>query len=290
MKLSFRAAGKPPTPETDQAERLADEFQARVEQAFAPDPEALDRIRTRALAEFRRSPREGAARPPAWRQWLALPRPLVASALALGVVAASAGLVAAYSGPAEPFYGVRLAAEEMLLPSSGPARVLDELARLDMRLAEAQAAARQGDAMAATAALDAYRNELAATVTEVGASGADFGPVLEALTHHETVLTNLSSVVPPAALGGLNQAVDQTTRAVERLRTMPGGMPPEANPGANPTGTPGMSTAPGPNRSPHPTPPLSPPGQSTHEPLPAATPSVMPPSSSHMPSHGPGRP
>jgi len=298
MKLFIRHSEPPTAVETDAADALARTLQAQVETAFAPDPAALARIRAKAITEFQRSTvvvARVAARPAVRRGWLALPRPWAASVFALGLMTGSTGLVGAYSGPAEPFYGLRLAAEELLLPSTGDARVRAEVARLDSRLTEARVAAQDGDPGATTAALNAYRSELSATVADIGVSGVDPGGVLVALAGHQSVLSGLAATAPAAALGGLHQAIDEASHAQDRLRSMPSGPPPAPGLTANPGGaTPGSSTLPNPGQTVDPTPgaslPVLTPGRPSQEPPPAATPSLPAPATSHEPSHAPGRP
>jgi hypothetical protein len=94
------------------------------------------------------------------RVGLRMPRLAPALAGAALLVVLTAGSLAA-SGPGLPLYGVRLVAEELVLPAAGPERLTAQLDRLDRRLEEAAAATRRGDAHAAAAALHAYE-EIAA--------------------------------------------------------------------------------------------------------------------------------
>ncbi|HEX9044655.1 MAG TPA: hypothetical protein VF802_06480 [Candidatus Limnocylindrales bacterium] len=84
---------------------------------------------------------------------------IVAAAL-VGVLVVSS-VAAAQSGPGQPFYGVRLAAETLTLPPDGtPDGVQARLKVLDERLTEMRAAAKKGDERGAAAALGAYRSGL----------------------------------------------------------------------------------------------------------------------------------
>ena len=137
-----------------------------LDRGLAADPEALARVRAQVTAEFRRSSAAGSTRRAAGRAsvspprgWRAALRPLAPFGLAGALVLGSVGLVAANSGPGDPFYGLRLAAEELSL--LGPATHLD---RLQQRLDEAS---RESDnASAVSAALKAYREELQRALDE----------------------------------------------------------------------------------------------------------------------------
>jgi hypothetical protein len=262
MRRLLRRRGIHPGGATPAADPFVDEFQERVDATFTADPASLERVRTRVVAEYRLQaaglPDRSAARP----RWLASRRPAVAFALALGLIAGSFGLVAASSGPGQPFYGLRLAAEELTLPASGPARVKGQLDRLDERLAEARQAATAGDGQAVAAALGAYRDELAGVLGESGSSSIDTSPVLESLSVQAVVLERLRSAVPAAAAKGIDQALDQVSRTSTELRAGHGSSPSPGGPG------------PFKGTEPHQTPP----------------PGATSPTGSPKPSHSPGRP
>jgi hypothetical protein len=278
MRLPFRRAGRGPRP--PDIDPFADHLAASVEGAFAADTEALGRVRLKAVAAFRA---RAAARPvaaTAHRRWPVSIRP--AAVLVMGgiLLVGSFGVVAANSGPGQPFYGVRLALEELTLPDSGAPRLQREVARLEDRLAEARGRAQAGDAGGVAAALDAYRNELSEAVAEVSVSGADVGPLLDALAIQEAALEALASIVPAAARAGLERAIEQAGHADDVLRSVPPASPPADPPGQVPSATPDHTPNNGSERTPHPTGKPPDPGQ----------PSATPPGWSHRPTSSPGPP
>jgi hypothetical protein len=218
MRRLLSRAGTRREPAGPGDEPFVSRFEEQVGEAFATDAQALERVRTRVVATYRIQVAEQGRRATR-RRWFGPARPALAFALALGLLVGSFGLVTASSGPGQPFYGLRLAAEALTLPGSGEARLNGELGRLNQRLAEARQGARAGDARAVAAALDAYRDELAGVLAEGGSSGPDSAAIVDALTVHQVVLDRLESVVPAAAAGGIRQAIDQVGRASERLRS-----------------------------------------------------------------------
>jgi hypothetical protein len=245
MRLpSRRLRRESPAPYEDP---FAVDLEARVDQAFAPDATAFRRIREHVTGEFRvaaAAARRGDA--PGRARWSLPLRPVAAFLLAAILLAGSVGLAAANSGAGQPFYGLRLATEELTLPASGAARVQAQLARLDQRLVEAQRGAQAGDAGAVAAALAAYRSELTDTLTRADAEGVDIGAVLERLAVHQGVLDALSGTLPAAAAHGIQEALDQVGRAVDRLRSLPTSSPPGLTPEGTPHPTPSHPTpAPG---------------------------------------------
>ena len=134
---------------------------SHVERLFPTDDATMSRTRGRLVAAARtasldtaRAPSGQIRRAPA-RRWAA-PVAALAACLVLG-----AGLAAAQDGPGQPFYPVRLALESWSLPPTGTtARWGAELGYLGTRLQEVQAATARGDESAATAALDAYADQV----------------------------------------------------------------------------------------------------------------------------------
>jgi hypothetical protein len=270
---------------TPDADRFGDDLTALVDVAFAPDAAALERIRAQMAAEFRvrAAASPGDARGGSRR--LVPMRPAAAFALAFGLLAGSFGLVAANSGPGQPFYGLRLAAEELTLPASGATRLRSQLARLEDRLAEARREAQAGDPGGVGTALDAYRHELWEALTEVRTSGTDIAPLLDALAVHEAALNALESIVPASAESGIHEALDQVSRAAERLRSGPIPSPSPTQPGLIPGGEPDHSPIPRPERTSHPVTPAP-----IGTPPTVARPTAAPPGASHRPSQSPGPP
>jgi hypothetical protein len=270
---------------TPDADRFANDLTVWVDDAFAPDAAVLRRIRAQVVVEFRvwAATRVSDAR--ARSRWLAPMRPAAAAGLAFGLLAGSLGLAAANSGPGQPFYGLRLAAEELTLPASGTTRLVSQLTRLEDRLVEARREAQAGDPGGVAAALDAYRSQLAETLTEVRTSGADPGALLDALAVHEGALNALESIVPASAGSGIDQAIDQVSRAAEQLHSGPIPSPSPTEPGPIPGGGLDRSPIPSPEKTAHPTSPVA-----TGAPPAGERPPATPPGASHRPSHSPGPP
>ncbi|MGZ6214480.1 MAG: hypothetical protein ACXWMG_05985, partial [Candidatus Limnocylindria bacterium] len=92
------------------------------------------------------------ARRPSLRGW--------SLAAACALLLAASGLVAAESGPGQPFYGLRLALGSLTVPGDEPAHERALAGQLDDRLSEVGAAARIGDGRGALAAIHEYLNTL----------------------------------------------------------------------------------------------------------------------------------
>lgn len=172
---------------------------------LAPDPDQVGRLRGALLAAF--AARVSVQMAPTRRH-----RPFrgwaLAAVFALLLVGA-ASLVAAESGPGQPFYALRVAIGSFTLPGQGPARDRGLAAQLDDRLAEAGVAARNGDGRAAEAALNAYLR----TLTELTRHGISDPAVLDELHRHLDTLQALISVTPSQAAEGLRQALDAAGHA-----------------------------------------------------------------------------
>jgi hypothetical protein len=214
------------------SELLPGHLQADAERGFAPDPEALARVRARVTAEFRVHAAYGAARetrvPTGRRPWRLVLRPAVSLGLAGVLLLASFGLVAANSGPGGPFYGLRLAAEGLGLPFIGVSG--NRLDRLQERLDEARRESSHASAL--NAALRAYQDELERALAEADSDAARQA-VLAALATHQVALDELAQTVPGGAGREIDQARNQVGLAQESLRA-----------GSSPTAVPGSSPAP----------------------------------------------
>jgi hypothetical protein len=206
-------------------ELLAERLERHAVDAMSPDKAQLSRMRnTVVLAYVGRAIRapEGVRASRPWaRRW--------SFALALALVVLGSGVVAAESGPGQPFYPFRLAISSFTLPANGMARERGLAAQLDDRLNEADAAVRNGDGRAAEAALQAYLHTLA----ELERDGTLEPAVLEDLEHHLDVLRALLDTAPAQATSGLQQAIDEANHAS----------------GATPTGKP--AGGPHPSPAPH---------------------------------------
>ena len=257
---------------------FAEDLEARVEAAFAADARALRRVRDNVTSEFRARAATGLGDGSRGPRWTARVRLSGALGLAFVLAMLGVGLVAAESGPGQPFYGLRLAAEELTLPAPGVARVQSQLARLEARLAEMQQGIQAGDAGAVVAALAAYRAELAEALVDGQAADDQTASLLAALTKHQDVLTALQSVLPEAAQRGIAEALEQVGTAVEQLQAGGSSGPPGSVPGSGgpPTG--------GPVETAHPTAPA------TGKPASPGPPGSTPPGQEHRPTFSPGPP
>ena len=150
---------------------------------------------------------------------------LLAAALSLGVV----GGVLAASTAGGPLYGTRIWIESIMLPSDAEGRADAEVARLETRLREFEAAVRSGDRSAAAAALVAYQQIADEALAGAGASGdeAAIARLLAALDRHVTNLERVADQVPPQAAESINRnierAIQHTDAAIERIEARPGG-------------------------------------------------------------------
>jgi hypothetical protein len=156
----------------------------------------------------------------------------LAAAFALLLIA-SASVVAAESGPGQPFYGLRLAIGSVFLPAGEPAHERGLAAQLDDRLAEVRAAARLGDGAGAQAAIREYLNTLS-QLTRTAITDAD---ILALLQRHHDTLQELLSVAPAQATGGVQEALDAAGK-------VNGLAPPGASAVPHPTPAPGAGESP----------------------------------------------
>jgi len=185
-------------PRLDQLEILMDRYAAM---RLAPGPERIGEGRAAVLEAFashasRISSRRQRRRP-VLRGWS------LAAAFALLLVAGS-GLVAAESGPGQPFYGLRLAIGSVTLPANEPAHDRGLAAQLDDRLTEVRAATQVGDGRGALAAIHEYLN----TLNELARNGVTDPAILALLQRHEDALQQLLSSAPSQATTGVQQALD----------------------------------------------------------------------------------
>jgi hypothetical protein len=127
----------------------------------------------------------------------------LAAAFALLLVAGS-GLVAAESGPGQPFYGLRLAIGSLALPGDEPAHERALAGQLQDRLSEVGAAARIGDGRGALAAIREYLN----TLRDLTRNPVTDPAILALIQRHETKLQQLIAVAPAQATDGVQQAID----------------------------------------------------------------------------------
>lgn len=187
---------RPRADQPDQLEILMNRYAAGL---LAPRADRLAESRAAILHAFATHassiPYRG--RRPVLRGWS------LAAAFASLLVAGS-GLVAAESGPGQPFYGLRLAIGSATLPLDEPAHDRGLAAQLDDRLTEVRTATRVGDGRGALAAIHEYLN----TLHELARNGVTDPAILALLQRHEETLQKLLSAAPAQATAGVQQALD----------------------------------------------------------------------------------
>jgi hypothetical protein len=186
---------------------VADELELLIDRyattQLAPHPDQLAERRAATLAAFAAAAAtQRPRRRSVLRGW--------SLAAAFGVLLiAGGGLVAAESGPGQPFYGLRLALGSVTLPGEQPAHDRGLADQLDDRLTEVRAAARSGDGRGAQAAIGEYLH----TLSLLTSNGITDPAILALLQHHEDTLHELLSVAPPQAADGVQEAIDAADNA-----------------------------------------------------------------------------
>jgi len=289
---------------------LGARLEAYAESHLEPDSAATARARAAVMAEAHRVLGAGriareAAGPGLLRRLLQRPA-LAATAAVLGIVVLAGGAVAA-SGPGGPLYSARLWVETLTLPSDTNARAAAELDRLQARLDDATAAAASGNGDAVTAALDAYRQTLAAELALAAGDPTREQHLIAELGKHQAVLEALVLSVPGPAQASIDRAVRRTKDGIEAITQTPGrsggnptpgnpaGTPPAAGPDAtqkpgnpNPGKPTATSTPADPNGAPAPGRPTATPapGNPDHSPKPGHSPSPGGPNGTPPPPGG----
>jgi hypothetical protein len=124
------------------------------------------------------------------------------------------GSVFAGSRPGGPLYEARLGLEELALPANAQARVEAELALAQGRLADIVDSVARDDQRAIAAAVAAY----VATLDELGEStGGPADRALAAIRAHQAVLERVLGQVPEQARSGIQNALTQSGRVIDRL-------------------------------------------------------------------------
>jgi uncharacterized membrane protein YgcG len=219
----------------------------------------------------------------------------LAAAVLAGLLVGSTAFAATRAGG--PLYGVRLAVDQLTLPSDPTARLEAELALAQGRLADIVEAASRDDLPAVAAAVDGY---LAAIATLDGVSGSHAERAEEAVASHRAVLLEVLDQVPEEARSGVENALASSGRVIDRLDAA-GSTPgkPAAGSGGNGgadagsgsqgggTGSQGSGGSQGEKPSKEPTPAKSPGAGGTDEPKPTKPPK---PTESPAERGGPGAP
>lgn len=217
------------------------------------------------------------------------------AAVVAGLMLGTSAFAASRAGG--PLYAPRLALEELGYPTDPDARVDAQLQAAQVRLAEAVEAAGRHDDGATSAALAAYDDTLDDLAS---ASGQAADRALLAIQFHHGVLEQIAARAPAAAQAGLDRAIANSERLMDRLAaadtdpdTHPGngqgdgpgngpggvanpgpGVGPGGGPAGGPTADPTASPKPPggkPTEAPDPTPKPTRPPKPTPEPEPAAT-------------------
>jgi len=242
------------------AEPLAGEELERMLARFArvrlePSPSQVRRARAAVMEDAWRRRIASRAAPASTRRrlfsaWTTRRLGTAFSAAVLaGLMIGSSAFAASRAGG--PLYEARLAVEALSLPS-GPARVDAQLEAAQARLAEAVEASGRHDAAATSAALSAYDRTIDELTT---AEGGAAERALEAVQFHHGVLLEIAGNVPDAASSGLERALLNSERVIDRLAAggNPGGIP-NGNPGGKPTSADEPTAKPGRTKDPDATP------------------------------------
>jgi hypothetical protein len=196
----------------DDVERLLASY---ARHRLAPRYGAMARIRTALFHRLEARRLLAIAPPGTWRSRVA--RRLMAAGLAATLVLAAAATVVT-AGPASPFYGARLWLETVTLPAAADDRAETHRDRLEARLEEAEEAAAAGNGAAVAQALAAYRSEVEAALADVGDDAEQLARLEAALGTHLVVLGVLAERVPPQAADAIQNAMNASNKAVERIK------------------------------------------------------------------------
>jgi hypothetical protein len=197
---------RPGPHQVDQLESLVSRYAA---ERLAPRSRLLADGRAAILEAFatHSSRISSQRRRPVLRGWS------LAVAFAL-LLAVGSGLVAAESGPGQPFYGLRLAIGSATLPLGEPAHDRGLASQLDDRLTEIRAATRVGDGRGVLAAIHEYLN----TLHELARNGVTDPAILALLQRHEDTLKGLLGAAPTQATSGVQQALDAAGKVNGAIR------------------------------------------------------------------------
>lgn len=202
----------------DQIEDLLDAY---ADARFAPSGPVLARMRAHVLAQATELAAAGARRQSQRKpaRWSMATLHVQRRAAALGMaatfsIATTAAVLAA--PPGSPFFNARLAIETAFLPNQADARLVSHEQHLQAWVAEAEAAAERGDAVALDAALAAYDAELDASVADLGDDPDRLAHLEATLGKHVAVLTALAVRLPEQA--AIEHALDMSQKAAAKLK------------------------------------------------------------------------
>ena len=214
---------------------LARRLLAYADERLSPDEAAAARMRARVMREARvvlEARLAPAAEPTPIRRRTVAPglRRAASLVLAAALSLVAVGGAALAASPGGPLYGAALWVEELTLPSGGEARVAADLGRLERRLEEAVRAANSGNQGAVQAALAAYREAVEHAMGAAGANADWLARLEAALEHHQTVLQGVLGMVPDQAKDAIQQAIEKSGNAMDRIGD-PGGPSGPGGPG-----------------------------------------------------------
>lgn len=259
---------EPMNVDTTATDEMEQRLRAYAAARLSPTPEAVERMRAAivaraagavAMRDVQRRPASVVRR--SW--WPIRSRRTAGALLAASLTVGSAAAVFAAT-PGSPLYGTRLWLEAMTLPRSGDARIDAQAGQLGQRDAEVENASSAHDAVAVTAALAAFDEELLTAVSDAGNDPTKLAHLEVVLQKHLTVLRGVLAGAPAAAVPAIEGAIVASSKALAqieaRLQQLPAPTPrhtpaPHATPDATrPTKTPAAHStpAPKPNRTPAP--------------------------------------
>ena len=199
----------------DELERMLARY-ARVR--LDPDASQVRRARAAVMADAWRhrlatDPERPGARRGLFSGWSSRRLGLsLASAVFAGLILGSTAFATSRAGG--PLYETRLALEALALPSDATARVDSRIEAAQARLADAVEAAGRHDFAATTAALAAYDRVVDDLLS---ADGTAATRALEAIQFHHAVLLEIAGSAPEAAAGGIERALLNSERVIDRL-------------------------------------------------------------------------
>jgi hypothetical protein len=219
-------------------DQVEDLLEAYADARLSPSGPVLARIRRHVLAEAETAAAAGriagtdTSRAGWWSSLsVRVPRRAVALAMAATLTLATAAAVLA-APPGSAFYNARVSIEMAFLPMQADARLAAHEEHLAQRLADAEAAAANGNATALVAALAAYQAELDAAVADVGDDAARLAHLEAMLAKHVATLTALEVRLPDQA--SVDNALEKSQKAVVKIRekaSHPAGKPTDASGG-----------------------------------------------------------
>jgi len=218
----------------EELERQLDRFvRVRLDPSAAQMKRARGAVMEAAWRQRLGAPAASSDEPPVAAAMMVLPSPYRAGAPSRGLfggwsarrlgasfaAAMLAGLmlgtsVFASSRAGGPLYDTRLALEELTLPTDTASRVEAELALAQARLADIVEASSRNDPGAVAAAVRGYL----ASLDDLGESiGGPADRALIAIQAHREVLLRVLGEVPEEARSGIENALAQSSKVIERL-------------------------------------------------------------------------